>query len=229
MGRQLVTDDQMMMVQSHKSSSTQLKQGISLLTNLNRPNVTQAILELRKMREREILAYESLLGFCPVQKSVLAPLDMHFTRPLYISSSQQLKQGISLLTNLNRPKPFLSWLHHKQPNTLTNTLSFQRRLPRCVLPIPIVQVARRDEAQRGREDADAAPTNYGQREVQLRLLQQILYRQGASPWFLDAYEDNWSWESWACERSSAHVAPPQQFEYLLNWLAWEGIISVKYA
>ena len=63
-----------------------------------------------------------------------------------------------------------------------------RRRPRRVLPIPIVQVARREEAQRGCEDADAAPTNGGQREVHLRLLPPILYRQGASPWFLDSYD-----------------------------------------
>ena len=63
-----------------------------------------------------------------------------------------------------------------------------------MLPIPIVKVARREEALRGREDADAAPTDGGQCEVQLRLLPQILYRQGASPGFLDAYEarDDWS-------------------------------------
>ena len=29
------------------------------------------------------------------------------------------------------------------------------------------------------------------------------------------------------QRSRARVAPPQQFEYLLNWLALEGIISVN--
>ena len=66
----------------------------------------------------------------------------------------------------------------------------------------------------------------------LRLLPPILYLQGVSSGFLDAYEDDWSWESWARERSRARVAPQQLFEYLLNWLALEGIIRVnmlKYA
>ena len=95
------------------------------------------------------------------------------------SKQQRRQHKKSLLTNLNRQKQSLSRLHHKQPNTPTNTLSLQRRRPRHVLPIPIVQVARREEAQRSREDTDAAPTDGCQRGVQLRLLQPILYRQGA--------------------------------------------------
>ena len=109
------------------------------------------------------------------------------------SKQQRRQHKKSLLTNLNRLKPSLIRLHHKQPITLTNTPSLHRGR---VLPIPIVQVARSEEAaaRRGREDADAAPTDGGQCEVQLRLLPQILYRQGASPGFLDAYEarDDWS-------------------------------------
>ena len=79
------------------------------------------------------------------------------------SKQQRRQHKKSLLTNLNRQKPSLSRLHHKQPNTPTNTQSLQRRRPWRVLPIPIqvAQVARREEARRGREDADAAPTDGG--------------------------------------------------------------------
>ena len=49
-----------------------------------------------------------------------------------------------------------------------------------MLPLRIVQVARGEEEQRGREDADAAWTASGQRKAQLRLLLQILYGQDAS-------------------------------------------------
>ena len=47
----------------------------------------------------------------------------------------------------------------------TNTPSLPRRRPRRVLPIEIVQVARGEEARRGREAVDAAPTAGGQREA----------------------------------------------------------------
>ena len=52
-----------------------------------------------------------------------------------------------------------------------------------MLPLPIVQVARGQEARRGREDTDAAQTDGCQRrsEAQIRTLPPILYRQGASP------------------------------------------------
>ena len=51
-----------------------------------------------------------------------------------------------------------------------------------MLPLSIVQVARGgEEARRGREDTDAAPTAKGQSEAPLRLLPPILYHQGASP------------------------------------------------
>ena len=78
---------------------------------------------------------------------------------------------------------FLSRLHHKQQNTPTNTPSLQRGRPRRVLPIPIVQVARGEEARWGSEAVYAAPTAGGQREALLTLLQQILDWQGTSPGF----------------------------------------------
>ena len=50
-----------------------------------------------------------------------------------------------------------------------------------MLPLPLVQVEGGEEARRGREDADAAPTSCGQREMPLRLLLPILDWPGASP------------------------------------------------
>ena len=99
------------------------------------------------------------------------------------SKQQQRQHKKSLQTNLNRQKPSLIRLQHKQPNTLTHTPSLQRCRPRRVLPIPIVQVARGEEARRGSKDIDATLTAGGQREARLRLLLQILYWQGASPGF----------------------------------------------
>ena len=55
----------------------------------------------------------------------------------------------------------------------------------------MVQVARGEEARRGREDVDAALTAAGgQREAPLRRLPLILYWQGTSPGFLVEYEDD---------------------------------------
>ena len=77
----------------------------------------------------------------------------------FVSKQQGRQHKKSLLTNLKRQKPPLSWLHHNQQKSRTNTLSLHACLcASCVPPLPIVQVARGEEALLGSEDTDAAPT-----------------------------------------------------------------------